>query len=118
MNLPVDVGSAEWILNTGLRILLVSALSVFVLRLLRNKSAPLRSAVCLLALASLCLLILPPFSNSGNTILSFSAGSLSRISSLDENFGSSERAFPSTAEGSGELQSKNGSGRDMMDRPS
>ena len=31
MNLPVDVGSAEWILNTGLRILLISALSVFVL---------------------------------------------------------------------------------------
>ncbi|MBU1338525.1 MAG: M56 family metallopeptidase [Acidobacteria bacterium] len=118
MNLPVDVGWAEWILNTGLRILLVSALSVFVLRLLRNKSAPLRSAVCLLALASLCLLILPPFSNSGNTILSFSAGSLSRISSLDENFGSSERAFPSTAGGSGELQSKNGPGRDTLEKPS
>ncbi|MBU4204501.1 MAG: hypothetical protein KKD59_11270, partial [Acidobacteria bacterium] len=97
MNLPVDVGSAEWILNTGLRILLISALSVFVLRLLRNKSAPLRSAVCLLALASLCLLIFPPFSNSGNTIFSFPAGSLSRISSFDENFGSAERAFPLTA---------------------
>ncbi|MBU4330588.1 MAG: TonB family protein [Acidobacteria bacterium] len=118
MNLPVDVGSAEWILNTGLRILLISALSVFVLRLLRNKSAPLRSAVCLLALASLCLLILPPFSNSGNTILSFSAGSLSRISSLDENFGSSERAFPLTAAKNGELQSKNGPGRDTLEKPS
>ncbi|MCJ7682470.1 MAG: TonB family protein, partial [Candidatus Aminicenantes bacterium] len=103
---------------TGLRILLLSALSVFVLRLLRNKSAPLRSAVCLLALASLCLQILPPFSNSGNTILSFSAGSMSRISSLDENSGSSERAFPSTTEGSGELQSKNGPGRDKLERPS
>ena len=116
MNPPVDVGSAEWILNTGLRILLVSSLSVLVLHRLRNKSAPLRSAVCLLALASLCLLILPPFSNSGNTIFSFSAGSQDWISSQNENFGSSEMEFPSSADGSGEFLPIRDTGKETSDR--
>ncbi|MBN1271011.1 MAG: TonB family protein [Candidatus Aminicenantes bacterium] len=75
MNFLYSTGTAEWILNSVLRTLLLSGMAVIILRFLRPMSAPLRSMVCLLALFSLFLIPFPPLSEWGNSVFSLSSGS-------------------------------------------